>query len=307
MKKTISIITTCVSLLTACQPSIPADYEPLKNERDSLKEIIESLNTRIESLKDSVRIYSYPADQRLNHIKSLMQDQEYETARKEIKELKTVFPKSVEAGQCDGLLSTITSIEEKQKAEQERIKALGFKALKATSTVKIDYNTVTFSNISIGKTFVFDDYGHKYFYRTADRGFKYITATMNVKSTSRNPRLPQCAVYKIVGDKMEYYDTFDTEFARWKDYGTYLGNYHDFGNDFAKTSSINFKIGLEANETLTTGPFAIVLKGENILERESRDYPNPPVIYRGQLSYPKTLTIENFSQDYTLIKMVNLK
>ena len=64
---------------------------------------------------------------------------------------------------------------------------------------------------------------------------------------------------------MIYKGNFTVRFNRWEDYGTYLGNDHDFSNDFAKTSSIRFKIGVEVPNEITQKPYAIILKKNNSL------------------------------------------
>ncbi len=297
---------TC--LWTSCSQSVPGDYDQMVAERDSLVKVIKVQQKLISRLQDSVRIYSYPADQRMNNINKLVKDNQFSSARKEIQDLRLAFPSSKEAEQCDALVNRIDQAEAKIKAEQDRIKALGFKAIKQKSTVEIGYNTITFANLNISGRFIFDYYGSRYFYRESDRGYKYVTANMKIKSTSTDPLLPQCAIYSISGDKMELERKFDTEFARWEDYGTYLGNYHDFKNDFAKTSTVNFKIGAEVREEVTKSAFAIVLMNMNGLTRETRDYPNPPVLYTGSMDYPSTLTLEDFTNgSYSIIKIYNLK
>lgn len=270
-------ILSFLCLWTSCTQSVPNDYNQIVSERDSLVYVIKDQLKLISCLQDSVRIYSYPADQRMNRINKFVKDNEFSSARQEIRELRSAFPKSREAEQCEALVQRIDKEEARIKAEQDRIKALGFKAIKEKSTVEIGYNTISFSNMNVSGKFIFDDYGYRYFFREADRGHKYITASMRIKSTSTDPLLPQCAVYSISGDKMELERKFDTEFARWKDYGTYLGNYHDFKNDFAKTSTVSFKIGAEVTEEVTKSAFAIVIMNKNGLSRETRDYPNPPV------------------------------
>lgn len=196
-----------------------------------------------------------------------------------------------------------------KRAEEERIKALGFKALKASTTFKIDYNKIELTSISVGNTFTFDSYGDSYFYRSADRGNKYITAAMKITSDSKDPKLPQLAVYKISGDSMTWEGNFTTEFARWDDYGSYLGNDHDFGNDFAKTNSVRFKIGKEVSEEIVKGPYALIMKIENALNRNYERFDNPPISYIGSVDYPYTLRLEDFTKEgsqFIVVKIANL-
>lgn len=291
-------------------------YNAIKSECDSIKQINSELNVKIRTdmmlirnLRDSISILSFPADQRMEKIKSLIAEQKYGDAKREITNLTKVFPDSKEAKETVALLNKIDELEKKKKLEEEKRKALGFKGIKTVNTCKIDYNKVEVSNISIGNTFTFDSYDDYYHYRTADRGNKYITAVMRITSESKDPKLPQPAVYSIVGDKMRFVGHFTVEFARWDDYGSYLGNDHDFGNDFAKTSSVRFKIGEEVSDEVIKKPYAIVLKKENVLSRSYERFNDPPISYDGFVDYPYQLTLEDFSSErgnYFVLKIANL-
>lgn len=285
------------------------EYNKLKKERDELTAQVSADAAVIEALRDSVTMIAFPADQRLMKINSLVASGEYSVARQEISRLTELFPESKEAKSTPAINEKIDKLIAQKKAEEERIKALGFKALKASTTFKIDYNTVELSSISVGNTFTFDSYGDSYFYRTADRGNKYITAVMKITSKDKDPELPQLAIYSISGDIMSKAGNFDIEFARWEDYGTYLGNSHDDGNDFAKTSSVRFKIGEEVSEDIVKGPYALIMKKENGLIRYYDRFKNPPVSYTGYVSYPSTLKLEDFTKErseFILVKIANL-
>lgn len=281
----------------------------LRKERDELAAQVKANATVIQTLRDSVTMLAFPADQRLTKINSLVSSGDYTAAKQEISRLVELFPESKEAKSAPAISERIDKLIAQKRAEEERIKALGFKALKASTTFKIDYNTVELTSISVGNTFTFDSYGDRYFYRTADRGNKYITAAMKITSQDKNPKLPQLAIYSISGDTMFKVGNFDTEFARWKDYGTYLGNTHDFGNDFAKTSSVRFKIGEEVSEDIVKGPYALIMKKENGLSRNYDRFGNPLVSYTGYVSYPSTLKLEDFTKDgseFIVVRIANL-
>lgn len=274
---------------------------------DSLQKICENQDKEIKELKETIGKLSFPADKRLEQIKRLISEGDYDSAFNSMVELIRLFPNSAEASECDRLNKSIEEKKEAAKAEAERIKALGFKAINTKTNFTIDYNTVTLSNISVGKTFVFDSYGSEYFYRDADRNTKYVSAAMSVKSTDTDPNLPQIALYKINGDKMELFDKFCVEFARWEDYGTYLGNYHDSHNDFAKVNTVKFKVGLQVPDRILSAPYALVVKKENCLSRSYNKYDNPPVKYQGNASYPQTLSVDDFKEQYILVQIKNIK
>lgn len=267
---------------------------------NQLKKQLEEANAQIELLK-------YPADQRLNKAKTLMESGDLDGAIKEINQLKEVFPNSNEVTLSEAIIKKINELKEAKRKEEERIKALGYKAIKEQTTIKVDYNTVTLSAINVGNTFTFDSYGDRYYYRDADRGNKYVTMQMSVTSTDHDPNLPQFAVYSINGDRMDLVGTFGTEFARWRDYGAYLGNYHDSSNDFAKVSTVRFKLGIQVSNEILAGPYAIVLMKKNVLVSHYDRFENPPMSYIGSADYPSSLYLDNFKDDYALVKRFNLK
>ena len=302
------LIILLLPLIHACGVD-QSEYDRIKKERDELASTMNANTTLIQVLRDSIVMLSFPADQRLNKINNLVSAGDYTQAKQEISQLASLFPESKEAQSTPALIERIDKIIAQKKAEEERIKSLGFKALKSSTTFSIDYNTVELTNISVGSTFSFDSYGDRYFYRTADRGNKYISAAMKISSQSKDPKLPQLAVYSISGDTMNWEGSFDTEFARWKDYGTYLGNSHDFGNDFAKTSSVRFKVGEEVSEDIIKGPYALIMKKENVLTRNYDRYENPPVSYTGRVDYPHSLKLEDFTKEgsqFIVVKITNL-
>lgn len=304
MRKLI-ILSLLVCIVAGCVGQSPS----LKNEIERLENKVQQDSILIASLRDTVAALSFPANQRLSKINRLINEGSYESARKEIGDLGQLFPESNEAKSIPALSKKIDQLIEKQKAEEERRKALGFKALVGSLAVVVDYNKVVFSNISVSNTFSFDSYGDRYYYKTADRGNKFITAAMNITSESNDPELPRPAVYSINGDTMKYEGQFLIRFARWRDYGSYLGNYHDNGNDFAKSSTVRFKIGLEVPEEITKKAYAIILKKENALVRHTDRFDDPPVSYIGTVDYPSVLNVNDFTSNncqFSVVKIANL-
>lgn len=300
----ILISVASLSLYSSCSVSDDTKIREIENRyQDSLAFVRNELN----KAKKKIILLSYTADQRLRKAKDFFKNDELDKAKSEIEQLKMLFPNSPEASSSSALLAEITEIEANKREKEERIKALGFKAIPEQSKVNIDYNTVTYTSINVSNEFVFDAYDDRWFYRDADRGSKYVTMRMSVTSTNHNPKLPQLALYTISGDEMVYEGAFETEFARWSDYGAYLGNYHDSSNDFSKVSTVRFKLGLQVKNEKLSKPYAIVLKKENVLSYHYERFSNPPISYVGFASYPSTLSLDSFKKDYVLIKRFNLK
>ncbi len=306
--RVILLLTFSTTLIISCGVK-QSEYDSIKNELETAKKHIVQDSIHISNLRDTIAMLSLPANQRLTLINEQVSNGKYSQAQRSIDELNRLFPNSKESQQTSAILQRIDYLIAKQKAEEERVKALGFKALKPQSSATIDYNKVSFSNITTSSNFVFDSYGDSWRYRTADRGNVYITAVMSVTSSSKNPDLPTLAIYSINGDQMNLEGTMEVRFARWQDYGHYLGNYPDYSNDFAKTSTIRFKLGKEVSSDVIKKPYAIVLKKYNGLSRKNDKYADPPVSYSGYIDYPYALSINDFTIDnsqYIIIKISNL-
>ena len=304
----IFLLTISAAMTVSCGVK-QSEYDSIKAELETAKKQVIQDSIRISCMQDTITMLSLPANQRLLLINEQVSNGEYNKAKRSIEELNRLFPNSKESQQTSAILQRIDNLIAKKKAEEERIKALGFKALKPVSSVNIDYNRVEISSISVGSTFIFDSYGDHWRYLQADKGSKYITGLMKITSDSKDPSLPQPAIYTIEGNKMIYKGNFTVRFNRWEDYGTYLGNDHDFSNDFAKTSSIRFKIGVEVPNEITQKPYAIILKKNNSLIRRYDRFENPPVSYYGTVSYPHILSLDDFTNEnsqYVIIKIANL-
>lgn len=309
MRRNIATFFICIIsliIVSSCNSKSEIDAKVLEVEK-RYQDTLSVIRKELKEAKSTIELLSYPADQRLQKAKDFLNSGDLNNAKNEIEQIKKLFPNSSEASSSSELLAKIEEIKEAKRKEEERIKALGFKAIQEQTTVKIGYNTVTFSSISVGNRFIFDAYDDRWFYRDADRGSKYVTMQMSVTSTDHNPNLPELAIYIISGDNMILDGTFDTRFARWRDYGAYLGNYHDSTNDFAKVSTVRFKLGLQVSNENLSKPYAIVLKKKNVLSYHYDRFSNPPISYTGSADYPSALSLDAFKGGYALIKRFNLK
>lgn len=305
----LSVTSVLLILLTSCSEG--DNTVELQYAVDSLANVVANQEAQIKSMRDSISILQFPADQRLAKIKQLISEDSFTEAKKEISDLQSYFPNSQEAAQCSDLTASINAKLAAIEAEKERIRALGFKALKTQTKVTIGYNTVSFSSFTVGAKFIHDVYptytGSSWYEHTADRGNKYISCAMDVTSTSKDPDIPTLAFYTIQGDKLIKKGDLWVQMGRWQDYGTYLGNEHDLKNDFSKVSTVKFKLGLELPDADFSSPYIIVLKKTNTQVRHYERMRNPPVYYEGNAGYPQTLNIDNFSNgDYVAIKIANL-
>ena len=249
-------------LLTSCT----SDNSTKRAERlhqqecDSLKNIINSKDIYISLLKDSISIYSFPADQRYNYILSLINDKKYDEAKRNIQQLKEVFPKSKEANLANEQLANILKIEEARRIENERIKSLGFKALKTSNIAIVNAVKCSFGNFSFARTFTFGYCSdvNEYSYRTADKDRIYLVASMSMSTNEKSASVPTFCVYKIIGDKAITITSFDEEYASWSSYGAEIGNYSDDTHDFSKVNSVKYKLGAEISIKESKLPLIII-------------------------------------------------
>ena len=95
-------------------------------------------------------------------------------------------------------------------------------------------------------------------------------------------------------------------FRRWEDYGSYLGNSADYGNDFSRTKTIPFSLGYEIEESDYKGyPIYVVLHNKLNIIKEYDRFANPPSSYNSKsYGYKKELNVDDFDEngEYILIK-----
>lgn len=284
MKK---ILLLTLIILSGCGIS-QSDYDKLKSKNESLSKRISELNSTIQSLRDSVSILSYPAEQRLNHIIELIKEEKYEKAKKNIAELKKVFPYSIESNKCGEQLAIIDKKITEQKAKEERIKALGFKVFNDNTIVNINETNCRYSGFNYGRTYTFDycnDVG-EYSYRTADKDNTYILVSLNMSTKEKYASTPPMKVYKIEDGKLKEIGYFSEEYATWTSYGAKIGNYSDDSHDFSKVNSINYKMAAEISIEDSKKPLVILIS-------KNKD------------SLADDLTVENVNNHYIVVKILN--
>lgn len=279
-----------------------------KDTIDSLNNVIAKQMGEITALTDTINMIRFPADQRFAKAVETFNAGNLDEAASLFNEIKKLFPLSEEAKQCDTQLQKISDKRQELIAEQERIKALGFKALTPVLSSTIDDVSVSFSRISVGKEFIHDTNLEFFKNRcnTADKGNKFITCSMAATSNSSDPNLPTLALYSIKGDKLEKVGVFRIEFARWDGYVTFIGKKPDLHNDFAKVNTVKFTLGCEASEDVFAKPYIVVLKLTNSQKRNYNSSKRPSYWYTGKDEYPNSLNIEDFSSEYKAIKIANL-
>ncbi len=105
---------------------------------------------------------------------------------------------------------------------------------------------------------------------------------------------------------MKQIGSFNYKFKKWKDYGSYLGNYADYKNDFAHSKTISFTYGLEIKEDdYIKGNTYVILNKKQCFKRTEDNFGRPAVKYESNdCSSKYKLTIEDFESEYIFIKII---
>lgn len=280
-------------IFSACTQTNKADVnaritEIEKKYQDSIKVLKKELN----EANNKIEILSFPADQRLLHIGELFNSGDYSSVKKEVAELKRVFPNAKESESSNEYLKKIEAIEAAKKAEEERIKALGFKAFKDNSTAKFDNTTYSFSGFTYGRTFTFE-YVHdvnEYSYEVADKGHTYILASLSISTKENYASNPKVYACEIKDGNLKEIDDFRIEYASYNTYGASIGNYSETSHDFSKVSSVKYKMAAQIPQSYTSKPIVIIvrktsgyLSGDISIEEVRKDYEVIKILNRNKL------------------------
>lgn len=279
-----------ICLFSSCTQTnkmdIAAQIAEIENKyQDSIKSLRQELN----EANGMIEILSFPADQRFARIVNLFNAGDYDSVKKEAAELKRIFPNAKENDDSNEFLIKIEAIESAKKAEEERIRALGFKAFKDSPIVKIDNVTYSFSGFTYGRTFTFE-YVYdvdEYSYEVADKNCTYILASLTMSTKENYASRPQVYACEIVDGKLKKIDDFRIEYASYNTYGASIGNYSETSHDFSKVSSVKYKMAAQIPQSyIGNNPIVIIVRKSS-----------------GYLS--DEITIDEVRDNYEVIKILN--
>lgn len=276
-----------LSVLSSCNTNM--EKTDIFAEKEKMyQDSIASLKLQLNNANTQIDILKFPADQRLNHIIELFNAQEYDKVKKEVSELKRVFPNATENTEADTYLKKIDAIEAEKKAEEERIKALGFKAFADTPNVTLDNVTYSFSGFTYGRTFTFE-YVYdvdEYYYEVADKDCTYILASLTISTKENYASEPSVYAFEIIDGKLKKINKFRIEYASYNTYGAKIGNYSETSHDFSKVSSVKYKMAAEIPQSYTNKPIVIAVKNAYGLVSDE-------------------ITIDDVKKDYSVVKILN--
>lgn len=320
MKKIATIICTSITL-SACggDADVPQQvqgyltklsecFEGSSKEIANLQEQIKTLETERDQLLIKVEELSLTAPNLLEKISTLVVDGDLSEAQHELRKLQTRFPRSAELNQAKALVANLKRDTEAKEKEKKRLEALGFKALSASGSFDNGVIKTVIGKPSISKKFVSDRYDGRYHYSDPDREHSFVIATMSVTAATgiNNPLLPGVALYWADGKDLRRLAEFEIRLARWESYGSYLGNYSDTNNDFAKTATVQFSLGAQvSNDDLKKRPLYIVATRNGCIQRNYERFSRPPISYSGNCAdLPRTLQLRDFSEENPIVTLM---
>ncbi|WP_034058512.1 hypothetical protein [Lacinutrix jangbogonensis] len=298
MKRKLLALTFGILTIFGCSDGeTKKQLSELKTELVQTKAELNNCSAELTEIKNT-------AENRFIRARKLLSKNNLSEAKIEFQGIVENFKGTNDAKTASKEISKIDTTVKQQRIDAERKKALGYKILKPTTRVKYGDLSLKFDKIWKGKRWSFDDYGHKYFLRDAERGNSHIMTRVSVTSENNNPTLPPILVYQMNNGELKYLGTQGYKFRRWKDYGSYLGNYADYGNDFSHSKTIPFNCGVElSNDDLKRGTIYVVLKKQGCFNRTKSDYGNPEITYKESSCSPKRiLKVTDFDNDYILLK-----
>ena len=285
-------------LLAASALGTPALAGPLGfgNAVDDGREI-EALRAEVARLKEENARLRLTAPALAAEVDTAVTQQDGGRAQAALKQLAERFPLSAELPvarkRVDGLLTKLRSDED----EKRRVAALGFRALRSNTFFARGDTAIRLTDTSIGRRWTFDSYGHGWRYLDPEKGQRMVTARVNVTTSNKDPALFGIGAYVADGATLRQVGTLRYRFARWADFGAFLGTHADFGNDFARSSRIPFTVGVAVNEDdLKRRPLYLVATREGCHKKLFDRQLQPPIHYMAGecASLKKALTVDDF-------------
>lgn len=286
----------------ATRPDTSQELAVLKSENARLQNEIRALSAKVEELSQTPQLL-------LDKVQALIRAGSLTDAETVTNVLETRFGASSQLKTARADLAQAKARVAAQAAQTQLLEAKGFYALKPTAAAKVGEFIIKVESVSLGNRWMSDAHGDQYLYRDARRGQKFVLLRTALQSTDKSldPDLPDIGVYQVQGKMMTRVAGFSYEFRRWSSYGTYIGLYHDFKNDFSHSSTVLFNAGASLDEEDAKKPFAVVATGLFCHERKKRiGQPELEYTARYECRAKDTLSTEDFSSgDYQVLSFFN--
>lgn len=280
-------------------------------EKAGLLSKINELNTSNRGLLDQLDSYKEP-ERILVEANNNISNENYTKASEYLTKIVREYPCSKQAQEAKLLIEKIkTDVENEIQKIKEKEKALkaGYKGIKDKSKAEFENISIIIQGIKFNDKWIFDRYGSRWYYRQARKDSRFLVVDYTAVSEAEDPYLPYLfACYIDDSGNIKTIGTLETEFYQWSDYGCYLGNYHDFKNDFSRTNKIRFTSGIQIDqEVVKKYPIIVAAPLEPCLVRREERYKNPPVHYDSYLcqhSEINNFRLENIDK-FIVFKIIN--
>ncbi|GEM_PF-4335758 len=307
-------ILATASLLSACGDSkspvkaAQSDIGPLKLEIEVLQATNAGLVADKLRLQAQIEELQQTPEILLSRVNALLASGDISATVPLMETMKARFGNTSQLKAASAAVSQAQAEVERKQALAKELDARGFYAIKPNLSQGVGNNMLKVESLKLGKSWTFDSRsGGEYHYREAEKESTYLLMNVTVQSSDKDPMLPEVAVYAIDGKQMRRLDSFAYEFRRWQSYGSFIGLYHDFKNDFARASAVPFNAAASVSNTDASKPFAVVVTGQNCHARVEV-HGQPKVRYRPEsncLGKP-VLTIDDFkSGSFQVVSFFN--
>jgi hypothetical protein len=266
-----------------------ADMESLATDNAKLRAEVAALRKQVEEL-------SLTPSALLRRVTETLKANKPAEARQASETLNKRFADSSEAKAARATILKYDAAVKAREAEAKAIEARGFYALQPQNAPTVKGITVRVESLRLGSRWQFDAHGDELQYRDSERGERYVLLRATLHSAEKDPDLPDIGIYRIDGGKMTRLAQMNYEFRRWSSYGTFIGLYYDFANDFAHTATIPFNAAASISDEDAKKPFAVVITGELCHERGSA-IGQPDVVYRLSFDCPSKPELD--ANDFT--------
>jgi hypothetical protein len=285
----------------AFAPAAAADYV---TELEALRAEVARLRTENAQLRQTPALMAAEVD-------AAIKAGDAEKAKAALGRLTDKYPLSAETAQARKRVDALLARQQAAQEEAKRMAALGFKALKTSPYFRHGETSMGLTATGVVRRWIFDWHGDGWKFLDAERGRKFVTATVTVNSKSKDPLLFGIGAYVADGGKLIHVGKARYRFTRWRDYGAFLGTQADFRNDFSHSSRIPFSIGISvADEELKRRPLYLIATREGCNRRLYERFGQPPIQYvqSNCNSLKPTLTLADFKDgSLAVIKRLELE
>lgn len=268
---------------------ISAELNKIKVENNSLKAENIKLETIIKELEKT-------PEKLLNDVKASIAANDLRKAREAVDTMIERFGATPQLKTATSMIDQAVLEAERKSQLAKELDAQGFYAIKPAIAPVVGSTKLKVESLKFGERWAFDYHNQgDYHYRTPEKGSTYLLLNVTVESAEKNPFLPDLAVFVIDGKEMRRVSGFNYKFRRWQSYGSFIGLYHDFKNDFAHVSTVPFNAAASLSKENSKKPFAVVATGKNCHVRESViGQPNLSITSTPGCASKEVLTVDDF-------------